>query len=89
MTPSATVRDQQLRRIADQQIVADRLLSAAKHDTMKTLVTHALSDLDEAIKLLQQQPYTTHSLLQIADLLIETAEWRLITVDNALRAEHR
>jgi hypothetical protein len=85
MMPSDTVRHQQLRRIADQQSVATRLLTAAKQDTIKTQVTHALRDLDEAIRLLCERAHTSHSILQTADLLIETAEWRLTTVDNALK----
>ena len=84
--PSDTVRHQQLRRIADQQIVANRLLTAAKHDEIKSQVNHALGDLDEAVRLLNERAHTTHSILQTADLLIETAELRLTTVDDALKA---
>jgi len=35
--------------------------------------------------LLCERAHTSHSILQTADLLIETAEWRLTTVDNALK----
>ena len=83
--PSNTLRHQQLRRIADQQRIANRLLTASNHDTIKTQVTHALRDLDEAIRLLCERAQTSHSILQTADLLIETAEWRLTTVDNELK----
>jgi hypothetical protein len=83
--PSNALRHQQLQRIAAQQNVANRLLTASNQDTIKTQVTHALRDLDEAMRVLSERAHASQSTLQSADLLIETAEWRLTTVEHTLK----
>ena len=81
---ASTLRDQLSQRIADQLAVADRLLSSARDDE-RTQIRLAVHDLNEASGLLNQQPAgPAQSLLQIVDLLVETAEWRLTTVDKSM-----
>src|SRR2546428_13008113 len=72
-----------------QRLMAGRLLTAARHWSIKTQVMHARCDLDEAVKLLNERAYTSRSILQIAALLIETAEWRLIAVGPRLAPPRR
>jgi hypothetical protein len=82
---ASTLRDQLSQRIADQLAVADRLLSSARDDE-RTQIRLAVHDLNEASGLLNQQPTgPAQSLLQIVDLLVETAEWRLTMVDKSMK----
>ena len=81
-----TPRRQRLKRVAAQQVEAERLLSTARHSTMRAQVRLASRDVDEALLWLNETDIDARpSILKIIDLLLDLASWRLTMVDSNLK----
>jgi hypothetical protein len=79
-------RQQRQERIEQARPEAERLAAIVKHQSLKNMVQLAIRDLDESLQWLEQPGIDRRpSMLQVVDMTIELAEWRLSVVHEIVK----